>query len=462
MRYALLLSLTLSAAGALAGVLPAQVQLTTSSGGGERQPVINAEGTVVAYVAVTAGVREVFTVSALGGTPVRRTTNAEVRIGGTTIFDAWPSLSISDDGNRITYWNAAGVHVLDLAAATNTVVAAANVLPYPHISGDGTRVVFQNLVAGNHEVFVVSAGGGTATQITTASGAGRRLPHLRGDRVVFQKPVAAFEEVFVFDLVTNTTIGPLTTTSGRGNRYARLTHDARLIVYEALVNPGAIKEVFAYDIAAATRRQVTSSSLRGDRLAAPTADGEAFYELSAINREVQRVDLVSSALTPVTASTSAGYRRVSVDRHGTIAVYQAASGNTTEVFAQVLAYAPALSHYGQHGVPSVGTLLEADDVYRRTFVLALETGLAANTASVLLIGVQQLALPIPNAPNNFLYVNPLITLPTVLNAAGDVALSIQSPVSLSGSSAFAQWAVNDPPANGFGWVTSKGIRCDFR
>lgn len=441
--------------------LTAQIQLSSNSGGGERQPVISGHGFVVAYVALVGGTREVFTVP-IGGAPVRRTTNADVRIGGTTNFDAWPSLSISDTGNQITYWNAAGVHVLDVASNTDTLVSTASVLPYAQISGRGTRVVFQDLVAGNHEVFVVNASGGPATQLTTASGPGRRLPHFQGNLVVFQKPVGAFEEVFLHDLVTNTTTGPLTTTSGRGNRYARLSHDARTVVYEALVNPGAIKEVFSLDVATATVRQVSSGSLRGDRLAAPTEDGEAFYELSAINREVQRIDLASSALAAVTASTSAGYRRISVDRHGGLAVYQAEAGGATEVFVRVLGYPPALSHYGQHGVPSTGVLQDADDIYRRTFVLAIDTSLAPGSASLLLIGVQQLALPIPNAPGNFLYVDPLIALPTVLNAGGDLSLSIASPVSLSGSSAFAQWVVNDAPANALGWVTSKGVRVDFR
>lgn len=439
-----------------------QVQLTNGSGGGERQPVMNANGTVVAYFGMVGGVREVFTVATTGGAPVRRTTNADALLGGTTVFDAWPSLSISDDGNRIAYWNAAGVHVLDIAANSDTVVAPANLLPYPQISGDGTRVVYQHPVNGDHEVFVVSASGGTPAQITTTSGVGRRLPHIRGDRVVFQKTVAGFEEVFLHDLASSNTTGPLSTTSGRGNRYARLTHDAAVIVYEALTNPGAIKEVFARDIAAATTRQVSSNSLRGDRLAAPTEDGEAFYEKSVTNREIHQIDLATSTGTVLTSNTRAGYRRISVDRHGTLAVYQNEANGTTEVFLRILCWAPTLSHYGQHGTPSTGVLQESDDVERCTFILGLDTSLPGGTAAVLLIGVAQTNVPLPNAPGNFLYTNPVVTLSATLNGAGDVAIPVNSPLFRSASSAFAQWALLDPPANALGVVSSRGIRIDFR
>ncbi len=446
----------------VAAVLPAQIQLTLASGGGERQPVISADGSVVAYAALVGGVREVCTVPALGGAPTRRTSSADVRIGGTTVFDAWPSLAISDTGTRITYWNAAGVHVLDLGASTDTVVATANLLPYPQISGDGSRVVFQALVGDMQEVFVVAATGGTAMQITSASGPGRRLPHLRGQRIVFQKPVSGFQEVFLHDLASNTTVGPLSSASGSGNRYARLTHDGTQIVYEALANAGAVKEVFVHDLASATRRQVSSYSLRGDRLAQPSADGEAFYELSTTNREVQRIDLANSAQASLTSASSGGYRRVSVDRHGTIAVYQAQAGDTTEVFAHVRCLAPTLGHYGQHGTPSVGVLRAADEVYRATFVLGLDTGLPLATASLFVLGVRPVAIPLPDAPGNFLYVDPLVTLGTTLDALGDVAIRISSPLLLSGSSAFGQWVVNDPAANALGWVSSQGIRVDFR
>ena len=442
--------------------LAGQVRLTSSSGGGERQPVLSADGTMVAYVAVVAGVREVCTVPVSGGAPVRRTTNAEVRLGGTTVFDAWPSLSISDDGNRVAYWTVGGVRVLDVAANTDTLVSTASLLPYPQVSGDGARVVFQDLVSGDLEVFVVSAGGGGATQLTTGSGPGRRLPHLRGELVVFQRPVGEFEEVFVHDLATRTTRGPLSANSGRGNRYARLTHDAGVVVYEAVVDPGASKEVFAYDMATSTTRQVTSASLRGDRLAAPTADGEAYFERSAVNREVQRVELSTSVLAAVTTGSGGGHRRVSGDRHGAIAVYQAPAGDTMEVFARVLAYPPTFTPYGQHGVPSTGVLTAADSLYRRTFVLALRTSLPPGSGTVLLIGAQPLALPIPGASNNFLYVDPLVALPTVLDAQGVASARFASPPALGGGGAFAQWAVFDPPANSFGWVTTKGVRVHFR
>ena len=449
-------------AGTLTLTLAGQIQLTSGSGGGERQPVLSADGTTVAYVAVVGGVREVFTVPVFGGAPVQRTTNAEARVGGTTVFDAWPSLSISDDGNRVAYWTVGGVRVLDIAANTDTLVSTASLLPYPQLSGDGARVVFQDLVNGDLEVFVVSAGGGAATQLTTGSGPGRRLPHLRGERVVFQRPVREFEEVFVHDLATSTTSGPLSGNSARGNRYARLTHDARTVVYEAVVDPGASKEVFAYDMATATSRQVTSASLRGDRLAAPTVDGEAYLERSAVNREVQRVELSTGVLAAVTTASGGGHRRVSVDRHGALAVYQAPVGDTLEVFARMLAYPPTFTPYGQPGMPSTGVLEEVDALYRRTFALALRTSLAPGSASVLLIGAQPLALPIPGAPGSFLYVDPLVALPTVLDAQGAASVRFGSPLTLGGGGAFAQWAVFDPPANSFGWVTAKGVRVHFR
>ncbi|MEZ5964888.1 MAG: hypothetical protein R3F56_13695 [Planctomycetota bacterium] len=452
--------------GVLSGMLaicslPAQIQLTNASGGGERQPVLSADGRLVAYVAVSAGVRDLFTVTLPPTAPVRRTTNADVRIGGTTVFDAWPSLSIADDGSRAVYWNAGGVHVIDLGSNADAIVAPANLLPYPQISGDGSRVVFQDLVAGDHEVFVVAAGGGTPTQITNSSGVGRRLPHIRGNRVVFQKLVAGFEEVFLHDLATSTTTGPLSTNSGRGNRYARLTPDGRQIVYEALV-AGAVKEVFVYDIATAATQQISSNSLRGDRMAVPSLDGEAFYELSAVNREIQRVELNGSAQTAMTSSTSAGYRRISVDRHGSIAVFQAEASGTTEVFATVAAWPPLLSHYGQHGVPSIGTLQETDIVYRRTHSFGIDTGLASGTPATLLLGFGQLAVPLPNAPGNFLYVTPAVTVPLGLDANGDAAVVVNSPTTLSGASVFGQWALLDPPANGLGVVSSKGVRTAFR
>lgn len=454
-------NLLLLAAGLVGGGVSAQIQLTSNSGGGERQPVVNAAGTLVAYVGLAAGVRDVFTVTLPPTAPVRRTTNADVRLGSTTIFDAWPSLSVSDDGDRIAYWNAAGVHVLDLAASTDTVVATASLLPYPQLGGDGSRVVYQAPVAGDLEVFVVAANGGTPVQITSGSGVGRRLPHLRGDRVVFQKPVGAYEEVFLHDLATSTTIGPLSTGSGRGNRYARLSHDGTHVVYEALT-AGAIKEVFAYEVATATTRQVSTSSLRGDRMAVPSADGEAFYEAGTTNREVQRIDLANSTLATMTSNTSAGYRRASVDRHGSLAVYQAQAGSTTEVFARVLCWAPSLSHYGQHGTPSVGVLQEVDAVWRCTSRFGLDTSLPAGTTAVLMLGSTQLATPLPNAPGNFLYVAPAVSLPVSLDAGGDAAFAVDSPPGLAGGHAYAQWAVRDAAANGLGVVSSKGIDLALR
>lgn len=448
--------------------LLAQTRITTASGGGERQPVINADGTVVAYVAFVGNVREVFTISPEGGTPTRRTTNAEVRIGATTVFDAWPSLSISDDGTKIAYWNAGGVHVLDTVANSDVVVdAAANVLAYPQLNGDGSRVVYQAQAGGAFEVFVAPSSGGGRTQLSTTSGAGRRLPHIRGSLVAFQRLVGNFQEVFVHDLSNSTTSGPLTTSSGRGNRYARLDHGATSVVYEALLPAGSVKEAFVYQLATATRRQLTSSSLRGDRLAVPTLDGEAFFEANAQNREVARVDLATSASSNLTTGTRAGYRRISVDRHGSVAVYQGEQifgpqlGNT-EVFVLRLCYVPSFSSYGVAGTPSQGVVTNGARARRCDIVSSLDTSLPAATPAVALLGVTQLSLPIPGAPGNSLYVDPSLQVAASLDAQGNATLTLPSPIGLSGSAVFLQWALLDPPANALGLVTSSGTRVQLQ
>jgi Tol biopolymer transport system component len=453
----LLLSLC---ASILAASAAAQAtRLTTGSGGGERLPVLSLDGRTVAYVAMSGGSRDVFTVPADGGAATRRTTNAEVRVGS-GVYDSWPSLSIADDGNRITYWNAGGVHVLDLAANSDTVVASSNLLAYPQITGDGTFVVYEGIVQGAREVFVVSATGGPSTQLTTGSGAGRRLPQARGRWVVFQKPVGAMQEVFLFDLGTNQVVGPISASSGRGNRYARLSPDGQVLTWESVVN--GIKELQTFDLGTRTGRSVTTNSLRGDRTAAPTGDREAIFELSVVNRELHLIDLAAGGPQALTSGTRAGMRRPSIDQHGTILVYQAEDQGNCEVFALRLCYAPGLSHYGQHGPPSTGVLLERDDVYRRTFRLQLQTSLPANRAAVLMIGTQSASLPLPNAPNNFLYVQPLIAVPMTLDPNGSVSQAIGSPIYLVGQSAYAQWGVSDAAANPLGWVTSKGVRVDFR
>lgn len=440
---------------------PAQVtRLSTGSGGGERMPVLSANGETVAFVAFVGSVRELFTVPSDGGTPTRRTTGGNLRLGA-SIYDAWPSLSISDDGQRIAYWNAGGVHIVDLVAATDRVVATASLLPYPQISDDGAWVVYEDLVGTDMEVFVVAAGGGTPQQLTSASGPGRRLPHLRGGLVVMQRNLAGTQELFVYDRPQSKLNGPLSANSGRGNRYARLAYDARSIAYEAVVNTN--KELFTYEIASGNRRQVSTAALRGDRIAMPTQDGEAFYQLPVgSNLEVHAVDVATSAQLAVTTSSLAGHRRPSIDRHGAVVVYQAEYQGQVEVFARRFCQPVTVSHYGPHGPPSTGVLTELDRQYRRTLELGIDSSLPQGRSVLLLVGGASLNLPIQGAPGNFLHARPDVALTLQLDANGTASLALLSPTVLFGASLYAQWAIADPTANSLGWVTSKGVRLAFR
>lgn len=440
-------------------MLSAQTRLTTVASAGERQPSLALDAPVVAFVALAAGQREVFTVSTSGGAVVQRTTGADVWVGN-SIFDAWPSLSISDDGTRIAYWNATGVRVLDLVANTDTLVANANLLPYPQLSGDGTRVVYQAPVSGDHEVFVVSANGGAATQLTTTSGPGRRLPHVRGNTVVCQRLVAGAQELFGIDLGTQQVTGPHTTLSGYGNRYARIAPDASSVAYETVVN--GIKEVSVALLPSFNFLIRTQGSLRGDRLPMPTEDGEVYLQANASNLDVGRFDSRFGIQPVLTTEPRGGYRRPSVDRHGTVFVYQAEHQGFSEVFLRRLCYPPQISTFGQHGTPSVGVLQDWSELDRCSFGLGLATGLVGGTPGVLLIGITQQAIALPNAPGNFLYLTPIASLGISLDAQGDILFSLPSPPALSGGAAFAQWALLDPPANGLGIVSSKGVRVQFQ
>lgn len=440
-------------------LLPAQTRLTTVASAGERQPILALDAPVVAFVALVAGQREVFTVSTNGGAVVQRTTGADVWVGN-SIFDAWPSLSISDDGTRIAYWNATGVRVLDLVANTDTLVANANLLPYPQLSGDGARVVYQAPVNGDHEVFVVNATGGAPTQLTTTSGAGRRLPHVRGNFVVCQRLVAGAQELFGIDLNTQQMSGPHTTLSGYGNRYARLAPNADSVAYETVIN--TIKEVSVAALPGFNVLATSQGSLRGDRLPTPTEDGEVFLQANGTNLDVGRFDSRFGTRQALTTEPLGGYRRPSGDRHGTVCVYQAEHQGFSEVFLRRLCYPPQLSTFGQHGTPSVGVLQDSSDLDRCSFLLGLATSLAGGTPGVLLIGMTQQAIPLPNAPGNFLYLTPIASVGISLDAQGDIVFSLPSPPTLVGGAAFAQWALLDPPANGLGVVSSKGVRVQFQ
>ena len=440
-------------------VLSAQTRLTTVASAGERQPSLALDAPVVAFVALAAGQREVFTVSTSGGAVVQRTTGADVWVGN-SIFDAWPSLSISDDGTRIAYWNATGVRVLDLVANTDTLVANANLLPYPQLSGDGTRLVYQAPVSGDHEVFVVNATGGTPTQLTSTSGAGRRLPHVRGNVVVCQRLVAGAQELFSIDLTTQQVSGPHTTLSGYGNRYARLAPDAGSVAYETVIN--TIKEVSVALLPGFNVVATSQGSLRGDRLPIPTEDGEVFLQANGTNLDVGEFDSRFGTRQALTTEPLGGYRRPSGDRHGTVVVYQAEHQGFSEVFLRRLCYPPQISTFGQHGTPSVGVLQDSSDLDRCSFQLGLATSLAGGTPGVLLIGITQQAIPLPNAPGNFLYLTPIASVGVSLDTQGDIVFSLPSPPALGGGAAFAQWALLDAPANGLGIVSSKGVRVQFQ
>jgi Tol biopolymer transport system component len=431
-------------------------RLTSGSGRGERHPVLALDGETVAYTAMTAGGREVFTVGSAGGPSTQRTTNAEVRVGWST-FDHWPSLSISDDGNVIAYWNARGVHALDVAANNDVLVATEALLPYPQVDGRGGRVVYQGRVLGQHEVFVVDVANPVPRQITTASGPGRRLPHIRGDRVVFQKLVSGQHEVFLYDLGTNTLVGQLSRNSGGGNRYARLTPDGTAVVYEATV--AGQKEVMQVVIATGTITRLTTAALRGDRLPQPTLDGEAFFELPVVNPEVH---VLGPAVQQLTTGTLAGLRRAATDRHGHAVVFQADDGAAVEVYVLRRCWPVDISYYGVHGTPSVGALADFDLTHRCTITFGLDTSLAQGTPGVSLVGTQQTAIPLPNAPGNFLYNQPFITFPISLDANGDVALTLNAPTTLMGFALYAQWGLIDLPANLLGIVTSRGVKLDLR
>ncbi len=443
-------------AAVAAASVPSQslLRLTSGSGAGERHPVPSLEGTIVAYVAMVNDRREVFTVPIDGGARAQRTTGAAVRVGW-SMLDSWPALSIADDGNRIAYWNAQGVHVLDIQASTDIVVAAAASLPYPQISGDGSRVAYQDLVGTDLEVFVVAAAGGTPVQITQASGAGRRLPHLRGDLVVFQKPVSGQQEVFVHDLTSGQTTGPLTSGSGLGNRYARLSPDGERIAYETVV--ATTKQAMVLELASGTPAALGSAA-PGDRLAWPSGDSEAVLQNPVTNLEVF---LASPAVQALTSGNRAGLRRPACDRHGTVVVFQSEDAGTVEVFRHRLSYPVQVSTYGAHGQPSVGSLVEFDTRYRRTATIGLRTSLAPGTAAALLVGTQSASLPLAGAPGNSIYVQPIGSSPLAVDAGGALSLTFVAPTVLSAQIAYAQWLLLDPPANALQVVASKGVQIDL-
>jgi hypothetical protein len=454
-------SLVVSLAGGLLlpALLPAQaLRLTTASGGGERQPVVSGDGRTVAYLAMKAGVREVFTVGSDGGTPVQRTTGADVGLGYSA-FDSWPALSISRDGTKVCWWNGQGVHVTDTAATTDKIVATTNVLSYPQVDATGSRLVYQEPVSGVFEVFLVPVTGGPSTQVTQSSGAGRRLPHLRANFVVYQKPVSGYQELFLHDLIANTS-KQITTGSGPGNRYGRFAADGLSVIYEAIT--AGKKEVWRVDLATSTAKQVTNVQRIGDRLPVQTGDREIFFESRPLTMEVQRCEIDGTGLLAVTTGTGGGIRRASSDDHGHVVVYQAvdASG-ILEVFRWRFCPEVALTAYGQHGTPSRGSLASQSGWFRSDWQPALSTALGTAPGAFLL-GTQQLlpGTPLPGAPGNFLYTPPLVLLVTAADTSGRFQVALPIPQALQ-ATIYYQWAVIDAAANKLGIVTSEGTRAAF-
>ena len=280
---------------------PAQtLQLSTSSGGGDRHPVVSADGSVVAYAAIASGVRELFTVPIEGGTPKRHTTGADLRVGRGT-FDRWPALSISDSGRRITYWSATGVHVVDTVSNTDTVVGSATVFPYPHVDEGADVVTWQEPVSGAFEVMTNTMSGvGTPTQLTTVSGPGNRFPHARGTLLIYQKPVSGIQELFLYDSASKTT-KQVTTASGPGNRYGRLSLDGSQIVYEAVV--AGTKEVWVVPVATLTPKRLTTLTKSGDRMATMTADEHIVFASPSTTLEHPPRRLGTAATRPCSSPT---------------------------------------------------------------------------------------------------------------------------------------------------------------
>ncbi|MGE3174879.1 MAG: hypothetical protein AB7O97_19785 [Planctomycetota bacterium] len=447
-------TLVVALAGALscAGTSPAQLPVprTSGSGPGERHPVAALDADVVAFVRPGAsGARELWTVGAAGAA-LQRTFGADVRVGWSRL-DHWPSLSISDDGARIAWWNAQGVHLLDLVAGTDTVLAAADLLPYPQLDGAGGTVVFQAPVAGAMEVFSVDVASGAVTQRTASSGPGRRLPHVRQGRVLFQKRVGEQMELFTVELQTGAVNGPWTSGSGGGNRYGRLVPDGTHAVCEVV--RGGQKELLQVDLATGAAVQLTGLGAAGDRLAAPTDVGEVLFEVGGGGG----LFATDPVVTSVVASAQRNLRRVSADRSGRRLWFQQQSGAAMEVFTLALCGELAVVPFGTAGVPSVGTVLEFASERRCITTLGVDTALAAGTLGVVGIGPQTAPVPLAGAPGNALLLSPQASYLVFGDAAGRFELSLPVPPGLQGVAVAAQFGLFDLPANALGVVVSRGF-----
>ncbi|MCA8954198.1 MAG: hypothetical protein KDE27_32115 [Planctomycetes bacterium] len=440
----------------LTALLPLAAQapqvLSSSSGPGTRHPVVALDADAVAWVAMPASGRELYVAATDGSPPVQLTTGANVRVGHGT-FDQWSPISISDDGNVLAYWNPQGVHVLDRQANTDTVVSSAFLLAFPRLAGDGSRLVYQDNdpITGDHEVFLVdSAGTNPPVQLTQNSGAGRRLPFLRGDQVLFQKPVGAQMELFVYDLVTST-LGPaLTSGSGGGNRHGRFTPAGDAVVYEAVV--GDEQTAMVLDLATMTATAIGGGS-SGARMPQGDGDGQVVLQSTVT---MPAVELYDPTIATVSAGSRGGNRLPSLDRHGQLIAWQEEFQGQLEVFVLRRAWPAMVSTYGTAGTPSTGSVQVFDYEERLDLHLGVDTQLGS-VGAVFALGFQQTNLPVNGAPGNSQLVIPVASLFLLTDPQGDAEIAIRLSPNLLGFGFAAQFAVLDTPANAAGIVTSQGL-----
>jgi Tol biopolymer transport system component len=430
---------------------PAQtvVRLTNGSGPGSRHPAVALDADVVVYAAVQNGVRDLFWVRSNGSAPVRLTAGAQVAVGHGTL-DLWPPFSVSDDGRWIAYWNDQGVHVVDRRNGADTVVASASLLPLPCIDGDGSRVVFQQPVNGDLEVFVVPRDGSTPpVQVTQNSGRGRRLPHLRAGVVLFQKMVGAHMEVFAHTLATGTTTGPLTNGSGGGNRNARLLPDGGAFVYEALV--ADFLTPMRQSLAGGTRAVLAGGS-SGARRPAASGDDQVVLQAQASAPEVVLLEPATSALT---SSSRGGHRLPAIDRHGRLLVWQREHLGQNEVHALRRCWPVFTSNHGPAGQPSVGVLAPFVRDRRCEHTVGVRTQLPIGTFGVFVVGaLQNVPLAPLGAPGNWALVVPTTVHTLLVDANGDAAWTLPLTPALHGTRFFGQFVLADPTANALGLATS--------
>jgi len=434
------------------------LQLTNGSGGGERQPIVSADGRTVVYGASVNGVRELFMVPIDGGQRTQITTGGHVWFGYGS-FDSWPSVSCSADGRKITYWNARGVHLLDVSEGHTRILSPANRLPYPQIDAGGNIVVFQAPVSGAMEVFSVSPSlSGTPRQITSNSGEGRRFPQVRGNLLLFQKPVAAQQELFLHDLASTQT-RQLTQNSGPGNRYGRFSPDGTAVAYEAVVN--AAKEVFVIDLATNITATLSTSDRTGDRLPSPSNDDQVFFQDKLPTLEIQRINSDARELVLLTNKSGGGLRRPMTDEHGHVVVFQApAAAGVNEVWRLRLCTEAIWTRYGQHGKPSRGSLTSTTRWWRCEVEMGIDTALTQRNSAIWFLGVEQKNTPIPGAPGNWLYLVPLTLQILTLDDKGKARISLPELPQLK-ARLYYQWAIIDPMANSLGIVFSEGTALDF-